>query len=127
MGLLGLASFVTTQRTKEIGIRKVLGASVSSILFKLTFSFIKPIIVSLLIAVPITYYLLNKWLQNYAFKISINPWFFIVPCLLVSLIAIITVTTQAIKAASLNPIKNLRFQLERILVNISKVSGAPAE
>ena len=110
MGLLGLASFVTTQRTKEIGIRKVLGASVSSILFKLTFSFIKPIIVSLLIAVPITYYLLNKWLQNYAFKISINPWFFIVPCLLVSLIAIITVTTQAIKAASLNPIKNLRTE-----------------
>jgi putative ABC transport system permease protein len=110
LGLLGLASFVTTQRTKEIGIRKVLGATVSSILYKITSGFIKPIIISFLIAIPITYYLLNKWLQNYAFKISINAWFFIVPALIVFLVAIITVTTQTMKAASVNPVKNLKTE-----------------
>lgn len=110
LGLLGLASFVTTQRTKEIGIRKILGATIPGILYKLTLDFIKPVIISLVIAVPITYYLLNKWLQNYAFKISISPFFFIIPVLLVLLIAILTVTTQTMKAASMNPVKNLRAE-----------------
>ena len=110
MGLLGLASFVTTQRTKEIGIRKILGASVPNLLYKLTSGFIRPVIISLIIAIPVTYYLLNTWLQNYAFKISINPFFFIIPALLVFLIAILTVTTQTLKAASMNPAKSLRTE-----------------
>jgi putative ABC transport system permease protein len=110
LGLLGLASFVTTQRTKEIGIRKILGATVPNILYKLTSGFIKPIVISLIIAIPLTYYLLSQWLQNYAFRISINAWFFIIPALLIILVAIVTVTTQTMKAASLNPVKNLRTE-----------------
>jgi len=110
LGLLGLASFVTTQRRKEIGVRKILGATISNILYKLTSDFIKPIILAFIIAIPITYYLLVKWLQNYAFKISVTPWLFVVPVILVFIIAIVTVTTQTIKAASLNPVKNLRTE-----------------
>lgn len=110
LGLLGLASFVTTQRTKEIGIRKILGATVTGLLYKLTSDFVKPIIISLLVAIPITYYLLNKWLQNYAFKISITPLFFIVPILLVFFVAIITIITQTIQAALANPVKSLRTE-----------------
>ncbi len=110
LGLLGLASFVTTQRTKEIGVRKILGATIPNLLYKLTLDFIKPIIISLVVAIPVTYYLLNKWLQNYAFKISINPLFFIIPILLVFIVAILTVTTQTMKAASMNPVKNLRSE-----------------
>lgn len=110
LGLLGLASFVTTQRTKEIGIRKILGATIPNILYKLTFDFIKPITISLIIAIPVTFYLLNKWLQSYAFKINLNPLFFIIPVLLVFIVAILTVTTQTWKAASTNPVKNLRSE-----------------
>jgi putative ABC transport system permease protein len=110
LGLLGLASFVTTQRTKEIGIRKILGATLPNILYKLSSGFIKPVIVALLIAIPITYYLLNQWLQNFAFKISMNAWFFIVPSLIVVIVALVTITTQTMKAVSVNPVKNLRTE-----------------
>ncbi|MFL5753647.1 MAG: ABC transporter permease [Bacteroidia bacterium] len=110
LGLLGLASFITTQRTKEIGIRKILGASVPAILYKLTSDFIKPIIVSVVVAIPVTYYLLNNWLQNYAFRIGITPLFFILPVVLVFLVAVLTMATQTVKAASSNPVKSLRTE-----------------
>ena len=110
LGLFGLASFVTTQRTKEIGIRKVSGANITSILLLLTKDFLKPILVSYLIAIPVTYYLLIQWLQNYAFKTSITVWMFVLPALIILLIAIVTISTQTIKAASANPVKNLRTE-----------------
>jgi putative ABC transport system permease protein len=110
MGLLGLASFVTTQRTREIGIRKIVGAQVSSILLLLTKGFIRPVFVSFLIATPVAYYLLQKWLESYAFRITLNPWMFVLPALLVLVVAILTISTQTMKAASANPAKSLRAE-----------------
>lgn len=110
LGLLGLASFVTTQRTKEIGIRKISGASITKLLLLLTRDFIKPVLISFLIALPVTYYLLKQWLQNYAFKTSISPWLFVLPALLILVIAVITISTQTIKVASANPVKSLRTE-----------------
>ncbi|NEU08054.1 FtsX-like permease family protein [Flavihumibacter sp. R14] len=110
LGLFGLVSFVTTQRTKEIGIRKVLGAGIPGILLLLTKDFIKPILVSFAIAVPVTWYFLNQWLENYAFKIEINPLMFILPALCILIISMLTVSVQTVKAASANPVKNLRTE-----------------
>lgn len=110
LGLLGLAAFVTNQRTKEIGIRKIIGADLPGILLLLTKDFIRPVIISFLIATPLTYYLLQKWLDNYAFKITITPWMFILPVLLILVIALLTITTQTLKAASANPAKSLRTE-----------------
>lgn len=110
LGLFGLASFVTTQRTKEIGIRKISGASISTIVVLLTRDFVKPILIAFAIATPITYYLLNQWLENYAFRTDVTFWMFFIPCLVILLIALITVSTQTIKAASSNPVKSLRTE-----------------
>jgi putative ABC transport system permease protein len=110
LGLFGLVSFVTTQRTKEIGIRKISGAGVSNILLLLTKDFIKPILISFAIAAPITYYLIHQWLQDYAFKINISPWMFILPGLVILVLALVTISTQTIKVASANPVKNLRTE-----------------
>lgn len=110
LGLFGLASFVTTQRTKEIGIRKISGAGIAGILLLLTRDFLKPILVSFAIAIPVTYFLLQKWLQDYAFKIILNAWMFVLPAILILLIAVITISTQTIKAALANPIKSLRTE-----------------
>jgi putative ABC transport system permease protein len=110
LGLLGLASFVTTQRTKEIGVRKISGATVSKLLMLLTKDFVKPVLVSFIIAIPVTYYLLKQWLQNYAFKAEINVWMFVLPASLILLIAIITISTQTFRAANANPVKNLRTE-----------------
>ncbi|HVG16489.1 MAG TPA: FtsX-like permease family protein, partial [Chitinophagaceae bacterium] len=110
LGLFGLASFVTTQRTKEIGIRKISGASISAIVVLLTRDFIKPVLIAFAIATPITYYLLQQWLQNYAFKTDVTFWMFLIPCLLILLIAMITVSTQTVRAASVNPVKSLRTE-----------------
>jgi len=110
LGLLGLASFVTTQRTKEIGIRKIVGAGIPNILLLLTKDFIRPVIISFLVAIPLTYWLLQKWLDNYAFRVSINPWMFILPALLILVIALLTISTQTLKAASANPAKSLRTE-----------------
>ncbi len=110
LGLLGLAAFVTNQRTKEIGIRKIVGASLPRILLLLTRDFIRPVLISFLIATPLTYYLLQKWLENFAFRITISPWMFILPALLILMIALLTVSTQTLKAASANPSKSLRTE-----------------
>ncbi len=110
LGLLGLASFVTTQRTKEIGIRKIVGARILNILFLLTKDFIRPVIIAFVIALPITYYLLDKWLSNYAFRASINAWIFIIPATLILLIALFTISTQTVRAASANPVNSLRTE-----------------
>lgn len=110
LGLLGLASYSTLQRTKEIGIRKVLGASVSGITSLLSKDFIKLVLIALVIASPIAWFAMHQWLQGFAYRINIGFWVFILAGLLAILIAILTVSFQAIKAAIANPVKSLRSE-----------------
>jgi putative ABC transport system permease protein len=110
LGLFGLAAFTAEQRTKEIGIRKVLGASVSGIAAMLSKDFLKLVIISIVIASPLAYWAMNKWLQDYAYRIQINWWIFLIAGILAILIAIITISFQAIKAAIANPVKSLRTE-----------------
>ncbi|HXL57985.1 MAG TPA: FtsX-like permease family protein, partial [Chitinophagaceae bacterium] len=110
LGLFGLAAFTAEQRTKEIGIRKVLGASVAGITTMLSKDFLKLVIISIVIATPLAWWAMSTWLQNYAYRIQISGWIFLVAGLLSVLIAIITVSFQAIKAAIANPVKSLRTE-----------------
>ena len=110
LGLLGLAAFVTEQRTKELGIRKVLGASIPSLLFMLSKEFLKWVLIANIIACPLAYYIMNNWLKDFAYRINITPWIFLLSGLIALLIALLTVSSQAIKAAIANPIKSLRYE-----------------
>lgn len=110
LGLLGLASFTTLQRTKEIGIRKVLGASVQSILQLLYKEFAVLLTVAFLIATPISWLTVSHWLEGYAFRIEIHWIYFLLPFITIVLIALITVSFQSIKAAVANPVKSLRTE-----------------
>ena len=110
LGLFGLASYTVEQQTKNIGIRKVLGASVPGILALLTQSCIKWIILASIMASPIAYFALNKWLQNFAYRININFWMFLLSSLAALIIALLTVGYQTIKAATANPIDSLRYE-----------------
>jgi len=110
IGLLGLAAYATQQRTREISIRKVLGASEGSIVTMLSKDFLKLVLISSAIAFPIAWWGMNKWLQDFAYRIDVGWWIFIVASLAALLIALFTVSTQAIKAAITNPIKNLRTE-----------------
>lgn len=110
LGLFGLASYSTMQRTKEIGIRKVMGASVSNILNLLSFDFLKLVVVSFFVAAPFSWYFMNKWLIDFAYRTTISWWVFIVAGVIALLIAVITVSFQALKAAITNPIKSLRTE-----------------
>jgi putative ABC transport system permease protein len=109
-GLLGLSAYNVLQRTKEVGIRKVLGASVQNILFLLSTDFLKLIIVALFIAIPVGWYVMHSWLQDFAYRISIHWWVFIVAAVIAVLIAFFTISSQAIKAAVTNPVKSLRME-----------------
>jgi putative ABC transport system permease protein len=109
-GLLGLSAYNVLQRAKEIGIRKVLGASLHSLLFLLSGDFLKLIFVSLLFAIPVGWYIMNTWLQDYAYRISIGWWVFAVAGGMAFLIAIVTICIQIIKAAVKNPVKSLRTE-----------------
>lgn len=108
LGLFGLASFTIKQRFKEIGIRKVLGSSVKDIVQLISKDFLKLVIISFVIASPIAWYLMNKWLQDYAFRIDIGMWVFIIAGSMAFFVAFLTVSIQAAKAASTSPIKSLR-------------------
>lgn len=108
LGLFGLAAFVTSKRTKEIGIRKVLGASVSNILNLLSTDFLKLIIVSVILAIPLSYFSMEQWLNGFAFRIGLSWYLFALPALLVLLIALVTVSFQTSRAARANPVKSLR-------------------
>ena len=108
LGLFGLATFTAEQRTKEIGVRKVLGASVSSIVGLLSKDFLKLVLVALLLASPIAWYMMNRWLRDFAYRIEISWWLFGLAGLLVVVIALVTVSFQSIKAALMNPVKSLR-------------------
>jgi putative ABC transport system permease protein len=110
LGLFGLAAFSAEQRTKEIGIRKVLGASVSNIVALLSKDFIKLVVIALFIAAPIGWYFMNKWLEDFAYRINIGWWMFAFAGLFAMLIAFATISLHAMKAALTNPTKNLRTE-----------------
>jgi putative ABC transport system permease protein len=110
LGLFGLAVYSAEQRTKEIGIRKVLGASMNGIISLLSKDFIKLVIVAIVIATPVAWWAMTKWLQSFAYRIHISWWIFLVAGVLALLIALITISFQAIKAAMANPVKSLRSE-----------------
>jgi putative ABC transport system permease protein len=110
IGLFGLTVLSAEKRTKEIGIRKVLGASVSSIISILSTNFLKLILISLMISMPLAWIVANKWLQNYPYRITLSWWLFASAGLLVILIALFTISFQSIKAAIANPVKSLRME-----------------
>jgi len=110
IGLLGLAAYATQQRTREISIRKVLGASEGSIITMLSKDFVKLVLLSSAIAFPIAWWGMNKWLQDFAYRVNVGWWIFIVAGVTALLIALFTVSTQALKAAFTNPVKNLRSE-----------------
>jgi putative ABC transport system permease protein len=110
MGLLGLAIYVIQQRTKEIGIRKVLGASVTSIVALLSGDFLKLVLIAIVVGSPVAWYAMDKWLADFAYKIDLEAWVFVVAGALAVGIALFTVSFQAIKAALMNPVKSLRSE-----------------
>jgi putative ABC transport system permease protein len=109
-GLLSLATFIIVKRAKEISIRKILGASVSSIVASLSKEFIRLVVIAFIVAAPVAYWLMNMWLQNFAYRITMQWWMFLVSGILAIGIAFVTISFQAIKAAIANPIKSLRTE-----------------
>jgi putative ABC transport system permease protein len=110
LGLLGLSLFATTQRTKEIGVRKVLGASVSSIVVLFSKDFILLVLVSFVLATPAAWYIMHRWLENFAYRTDISWWIFLSAGLLSVVIALGTISFQAVKAAAANPVQSLRSE-----------------
>lgn len=110
LGLFGLASFTATKRFKEIGVRKVLGSSVQNIVVLLSKDLLKPVLIATCIALPVGYWAMNKWLQNFAYKTPVNWWVFLAAAAITFGIAFITVSIKAIKAATVNPVKSLRTE-----------------
>ncbi|MGN6353935.1 MAG: ABC transporter permease [Parafilimonas sp.] len=110
LGLFGLSAFVIEQRTKEIGIRKVLGASVQNVLLLVSKEFLTLVIIAFIIAVPVAYWAMHQWLQGYAYRIDIGAGIFIIAGFSTVLIAVITISFQSIKAAIANPVKSLRTE-----------------
>ena len=108
LGLFGLATFSAEQRIKEIGVRKVLGASVASIVILFSKDFLKLVVIAVFIASPVAWLLMNKWLQSFAYRITINWMVFAITTFFALLIALITTSLQCIKAAMANPVKSLR-------------------
>ena len=110
LGLFGLATYAAEQRTREIGVRKVLGASVTSIVNLLSRDFLKLVCLAILIASPIAWWSMNQWLQDFAYRINVEWWIFLLSGLFAVAIALLTVSAQAIKAALTNPVKSLRSE-----------------
>lgn len=110
MGLLGLAAFAAEQKIKEIGIRKVLGATVRHIVSLLSVDFVKMVVIASIIAFPIAWWAMNKWLQGFAYRINLSWWIFVLAAGIALIIALLTVSYQAIKAAVANPVKSLRSE-----------------
>jgi putative ABC transport system permease protein len=110
LGLFGLVAFTAQQRTKEIGIRKVLGATVANVVALLSKDFVKLVLLANLLAWPVAWYAMHRWLQNFAYRIEISWWVFALAGGLVFFIALLTVSTQAIKAALANPVESLRYE-----------------
>jgi len=110
LGLFGLSSFITEQRTKEIGIRKVMGSTITNILLLLSRQFTKWVLIANLVAWPVAFYFMNSWLQNFAYRIEISPGVFIFTGVVSILLALLTISYQTIKAASTNPARSLRYE-----------------
>ncbi len=110
LGLFGLATFTAEQRTKDIGVRTVLGASVPDIIALLSTNFLKPVALSMLIGFPVAWYAMNHWLLDFAYKTDLDWWIFAVAGLLAIGIALLTVSFQSIKSALMNPVKSLRTE-----------------
>ena len=110
LGLFGLSAYSAERRIKEIGIRKVLGASVQSLSSMLSKEFVKLVAVSCLLAFPLAWYFMHDWLKDYEYKIAISWWMFVLPAALAMLITILTVSFQATKAALMNPVKSLKVE-----------------
>jgi putative ABC transport system permease protein len=110
LGLFGLSAFSITQRMKEIGIRKVLGASINSLLTLLSRDFLKLVLIAAVIAFPVAWFSMNTWLRDFAYRISIQWWVLVVAGVIAGLIAFATISFQAIRAATVNPVKSLRTE-----------------
>jgi putative ABC transport system permease protein len=110
MGLFGLATLAVTRRTKEIGIRKVLGANVPGIVALLSKEFAKLIILAAIVAFPLAWWFMNDWLKDFAYRVSINWWVFVLAGFSALIIALMTISIQSIKAAIANPVKSLRTE-----------------
>jgi ABC-type antimicrobial peptide transport system permease subunit len=110
LGLYGLAAFMAAQRIKEVGIRKVLGATAGNIVYLFSREFILLIAIAFAIATPITWYAMHEWLQDYAYRIQISWWIFLAGGILAVTIALVTISVQAIRAAVANPVKSLRTE-----------------
>lgn len=110
LGLLGLVAFVITHRTKEIGIRRVLGASISHITTLISRDFFGLIIIAIIIASPVAYYFMHQWLQDYTYRISISWWMFGLAAIVVIAVALFTISYLTVRAAKANPVKSLRAE-----------------
>jgi putative ABC transport system permease protein len=110
LGIFGLASFTTEQRTKEIGVRKVLGASVSDLIMLISRQFAQLVLIAFVIATPIGYFVMSRWLQNFAYRVSIEWWVFAIAGLAALLITLVTISYQSIRAALANPVDSLRYE-----------------
>jgi putative ABC transport system permease protein len=110
LGLLGLMTFIIAQRTKEIGIRKVLGASVLNITSLLSKDFLMLVAIAIVVAIPVSWYFMHRWLQDFAYRVHIGWWIFAVAGILGLLIAFMTVAVKAARAAMVNPVKALRTE-----------------
>ena len=110
LGLLGLAVFITEQKTKEIGIRKVLGASISRIIVLLSKDFLKWIVIANAVAWPAAYFAMTRWLQNFAYRVEITPLFFVLSALITLLVASLTVSFRVVKIARTDPVDSLRYE-----------------
>jgi putative ABC transport system permease protein len=110
LGLFGLTAFSAEQRSKEIGIRKVLGASVSGIVGLMSKDFLRLVIVAFIIATPVAWWAMHQWLQGFVYRVSLSWWMFVAAAAAAMLIALLTVSFQAVKAALANPVKSLRSE-----------------
>ena len=110
LGLYGLASFMALQKVKEVGIRKVLGASVNNILFLFSKEFMLLIGIAFLVATPLAYYFMHRWLQDFVYRVEIAWWVIALSGIIALLIALLTISLKAIKAAIANPVKSLRAE-----------------
>lgn len=110
LGLVGLASFMAVQRTREIGIRKVMGSSVSGIIVLLSKGFMQPVLIAIVLACPLGWWLMDRWLQSFPYRTNINPWVFAISGILVLLIASISVSSQTLKAALTKPAETLKYE-----------------
>jgi len=110
LGLLGLASFMAQRRTREIAIRKVSGAGVVQIINLLTWKFVKWVLISFVLACPVAWWVMNRWLQDFAYRVSLNAWVFILSGIIALFLVIITVCIVTFRAASVNPAESMKYE-----------------